>query len=170
MAYTTINDPSAHFQTALYNGSSSSVTVTNDGNSNLQPDWLWFKRRSGTGSDHNVFDTSRGLTERIFPNLSSASDTTNPNGITSLTDGFTTGTSYGNVNGNGETFVTWQWKANGGTTASNTDGSITSTVQANTDAGFSIVTYTGTGSGATVGHGLGSEIAMLIIKKRLLKN
>ena len=113
MAYTTINDPSAHFQTALYNGSSSSVTVTNDGNSNLKPDWLWFKRRSGSGSDHNVFDTVRGLTERIFPNLGSASDTTDPNGITSLTDGFTTGTSYGNVNGNGETFVTWQWAAGG---------------------------------------------------------
>ena len=113
MAYTTINDPSAHFQTALYNGSSSSVTVTNDGNSNLKPDWLWIKRRSGSGSDHNVFDTVRGLTERLFPNLGSASDTTNPNGITSLTDGFTTGTSYGNVNGNGETFVGWQWAAGG---------------------------------------------------------
>jgi hypothetical protein len=115
MAYTTINDPSAHFQTALYNGSSSSVTVTNDGNSNLKPDWLWIKRRSGSGSDHNVFDTVRGLTERLFPNLGSASDTTNPNGITSLTDGFTTGTSYGNVNGNGETFVGWQWAAGGAT-------------------------------------------------------
>ena len=165
--YTTINDPSAYFQTALYNGDSSSVTVTNDGNSNLQPDWLWIKRRSGTGSDHNVFDTSRGLTERIFPNLSSQSDTTNPNGISSLTDGFTTGTSYGNVNGAGQTFVAWQWKANGGTTSSNTDGSITSTVQVDTTAGFSIVTWTSNGSaGQTIGHGLGVAPDMVILKNR----
>ncbi len=157
--YTTINDPSAYFQTALYNGDSSSVTVTNDGNSNLQPDWLWIKRRSGTGSDHNVFDTSRGLTERIFPNLSSQSDTTNPNGISSLTDGFTTGTSYGNVNGAGQTFVAWQWKANGGTTSSNTDGSITSTVQVDTTAGFSIVSFTGDGNTSTIGHTVNSSVA-----------
>ncbi len=167
--YTTINDPSAYFQTALYNGDSSSVTVTNDGNSNLQPDWLWIKRRSGTGSDHNVFDTSRGLTERIFPNLSSQSDTTNPNGISSLTDGFTTGTSYGNVNGAGQTFVAWQWKANGGTTASNTNGTITSTVQANTTSGFSIVTYTGNATGgATIGHGLGVAPKVVFTKTRAI--
>ena len=164
MAYTTIDDPSAYFQTALYNGSASSVTVTNDGNSDLQPDWLWFKKRSATG-DHNTFDTSRGLTERLFPNLTSAVDT-GENGITSLTNGFTSGTFYGDVNGAGNTFVTWQWKANGGTTASNTDGSITSTVQANTTAGFSIVTYTGTGSNATVGHGLGAVPKMVICKNR----
>ena len=172
MAYTTIDDPSAHFQTALYNGSSSSVTVTNDGNSNLKPDWLWFKRRSGTASDHNVFDTSRGLTERLFPNLTSASDTTSDNGITSLTDGFTTGTSYGNVNGNGETFVTWQWKANGGTTTTNAAGANgadhESVYQANDTAGFSIVTYTSdAASGDTViKHGLSTAPTFMIHKAR----
>jgi hypothetical protein len=164
--YTTINDPSAYFQTALYNGSASSVTVTNDGNSDLQPDWLWFKKRSATG-DHNTFDTSRGLTERLFPNLTSQSDS-GDNGITSLTNGFTTGTFYGDVNGSGQTFVTWQWKANGGTTSSNTDGTITSTVQANTTAGFSIITYTGNNTGgSTVGHGLGAVPDMLIAKSRI---
>ncbi len=169
MAYTTIDDPSAHFQIALYNGSSSSVTVTNDGNSDLKPDWLWFKKRSASG-DHNAFDTSRGLTERIFPNLDSAVDT-GSNGITSLTDGFTSGTFYGDVNGAGQTFVTWQWKANGGTTSTNDAsatgvGSIDSVIQANTTAGFSIVTHTGSGSSGTIAHGLGATPKWVLTKNR----
>ena len=166
MAYTTIDDPSAYFQTALYSGDSSSVTVTNDGNSDLQPDWLWFKKRNTTG-DHNTFDTSRGLTERLFPNLASASDS-GSNGISALTDGFTSGTFYGDVNGAGNTFVTWQWKCNGGTethSQSESGSNIACSVQANTTAGFSIVTYTGTGTaGHTFLHGLGSAPHVIIIK------
>ena len=165
MAYTTIDDPSAYFQTALYNGSSSSVTVTNDGNSDLKPDWLWFKKRSASG-DNNAFDTSRGLTERLFPNLTSQVDT-GSNGITSLTDGFTSGTFYGDVNGAGQTFVTWQWKANGGTTSSNSSGDITSTNQISTTSGFGILTYTGFGEAVkTLGHNLGSVPDMMIFKSR----
>jgi hypothetical protein len=169
MAYTTIDDPSQYFQTAIYNGSSSSVTVTNDGNSDLKPDWLWFKKRSASG-DHNAFDTSRGLTERIFPNLDSKVDT-GSNGITSLTDGFTSGTFYGDVNGAGQTFVTWQWKANGGTTSTNDAsatgvGSIDSVIQANTTAGFSIVTHTGSGSSGTIAHGLGVKPDWVLTKNR----
>ena len=168
MAYTTIDDPSAYFQTALYSGDSSSVTVTNDGNSDLQPDWLWFKKRNTTG-DHNTFDTSRGLTERLFPNLASASDS-GSNGISALTDGFTSGTFYGDVNGAGNTFVTWQWKCNGGTethSQSESGSNIACSVQANTTAGFSIVTYTGTGTaGHTFLHGLGSAPHLIIIKCR----
>ena len=163
MAYTAINDSSAHFQTALYNGSSSSVTVTNDGNANLQPDWLWIKSRNST-HNHDTFNSTRGMTsKRLFPNLNNAEDS---NGIASVTsDGFTTGTSIGNINTNGETYVAWQWKANGGTTASNSDGSITSTVQANTTAGFSIVTYAGNATAnATVGHGLGVTPSVIIQK------
>ena len=84
--------------------------------------------------------------KRLFPNLTNAEDS---NGVASVTsDGFTTGTSLGNINTNGENYVAWQWKTNGGTTSTNTDGTITSTVQANTTAGFSIITYTGTGSNA----------------------
>jgi len=164
MAYTTVNDPSVNFQIALYTGSSSSVTVTNDGNSNLQPDWLWIKSRSNT-TNADSFDSSRGMTsKRLFPNLNNAEDS---NGVASVTsDGFTTGTSLGNINTNGETYVAWQWKANGGTTASNSDGSITSTVQANTTAGLSIVTYTGNGSNSTIGHGLGVAPEQVIIKAR----
>jgi len=170
MAYTTIDDPSAHFQVALYSGSSSSVTVTNDGNSDLQPDWLWFKKRSASG-DHNTFDTSRGLTERLFPNLTSTSDS-GSNGITSLTDGFTSGTFYGDVNTNGQTFVTWQWKANGGTTTTNAAGANgadhESVFQANDTAGFSIVTYTSDNqSGDTImKHGLSTAPTLMFHKAR----
>ena len=168
MAYTTIDDPSAYFQTALYSGDSSSVTVTNDGNSDLQPDWLWFKKRNTTG-DHNTFDTSRGLTERLFPNLASASDS-GSNGISALTDGFTSGTFYGDVNGAGNTFVTWQWKCNGGTethSQSESGSNIACSVQANTTAKFSIITYTGTGgAGHTFLHGLGSTPKVILIKIR----
>ena len=169
MAYTTIDDPSVYFQTALYasTGNGANITVTNDGNSDLQPDWLWIKVRDGT-NNHDTFDSSRGITsKRLFPNLTNAE---NDSGIDSVSsDGFTTGTSIGNINNTSgaNTYVAWQWKANGGTTASNTDGSITSTVQANTTAGFSIVTYTGNGSsGATIGHGLGAVPSMFIIKRR----
>jgi len=165
MAYTTIDDPSAYFQTALYtSGTGASITVTNDGNSDLQPDWIWIKVRNGT-NNHNTFDTSRGVTNRLKPNTTDAEDS--GSGVSVNSDGFATGTSLGDINNTGgaNNYVAWQWKSQGGSTVSNTDGSITSTVQANTTAGFSIVTYTGTGSaGATVGHGLGAVADCLIVK------
>jgi len=152
MAYTTIDDGSAHFQTVLWTGDGNSTqAITNNGNSNLQPDLVWLKRRNGT-ENHTLADTTRGVTKRISSNTTGAEDT---NGIASVqSDGFTVSSSY-NGNANGSTYVGWQWKANGGTTASNSNGTITSTVQANTAAGFSIISYTGNGSdGATIGHGL----------------
>jgi len=164
MAYTTINDGSAHFQTALWTGDGNSTqAITNNGNSNLQPDLVWLKRRNGTES-HTLADTSRGVTKRISSNTTGAEDT---NGIASVqSDGFTVSLSY-NGNANASTYVGWQWKANGGTTASNSNGTITSTVQANTAAGFSIISYTGNGSdGATIGHGL-SQTPQLFIPKCL---
>ena len=154
MAYTTIDDPSAYFQTALYTGNGTSTNaITNDGNSDLQPDWLWLKARSIL-ADHIIFDSTRGTNKRISTNTTSVEET--QAFYSSFdTDGFTLGDSNANVNQNGTTYVNWQWKANGGTTASNTDGTITSTVQANTTAGFSIISYTGNGTdGATIGHGL----------------
>ena len=169
MAYTTIDDPSAYFQTALYSstGGGGSITVTNDGNSDLQPDWIWIKVRDGA-NDHNTFDSSRSnFGERLFPNLTSQSDSVVS--VSASSDGFATGTGYGDINNTSgaNNYVAWQWKANGGTTSSNTDGSITSTVQANTTAGFSIVTYTGNASdGSTVGHGLGAVPEFIIIKSR----
>ena len=153
MAYTTVNDPSIYFQSLLYTGNSSTQSVTFNGNSNLQPDLVWTKCRSNT-SDHFLFDTNRGVHKNIHSN-DTAAEVTNSNSLTSFdSDGFSMGT-VGGMNFNSQTYVGWGWKANGGTTASNSNGTITSTVQANTAAGFSIISYTGNGSdGATIGHGL----------------
>ena len=163
MAYTDIDDPSAHFQTALYTGNATDgKTVTNDGNSDLQPDYVWTKCRSGA-SHHTNVDSSRGVRKQIYPNLTYFEETVG--GVSGfLTDGFTLGNN-GTANSNGATYVAWQWKANGGTTASNTDGSITTTTQVNSDAGFSIVSWAGGGTGS-LGHGLGVVPDMWIVKNR----
>ena len=166
MAYTTIDDPSAYFHIKLYNGNGSTQSITNDANAgDFKPDWIWIKVRNDT-NNHNTFDTSRGVTNRLKPNTTDAEDS--GSGVSVNSDGFATGTSLGDINNTGgaNNYVAWQWKANGGTTASNSDGSITSTVQADTTAGFSIVTYTGTGSNATVGHGLGATPKVVIVKNR----
>ena len=167
MAYTTINDSSAHFQIKLYTGNGSSGTAhTNDGNANLQPDYVWIKNRS-TATDNVNFDSSRGATKNVRSNTDAA-ESTNSNFLQAFsTDGFTVGDSA-RVNTNGDNYVAWQWKANGGTTVSNSNGSITSTVQVNTTAGFSIVLYTGNEtSGATVGHGLSGAPDVVIGKRRV---
>ena len=175
MAYTTIDDPSAYFQVETYTGAGANTSVTFSGNSDLKPDWLWLKNRSA-GYAHAAFDSNRSLGSAVNapflePNDTSAENSnqnwwnSTNNGIN--TDGFQFGSvSEHNLNNLGSEYVAWAWKANGGTTASNSNGSITSTVQANTDAGFSIVTYTGTGSAATVGHGLGVTPDMIIFKNR----
>ena len=167
MAYTNIDDPSAHFQTLLWTGNDvDGRALTNDGNSDLQPDLVWLKNRNA-GYPHFLQDSSRGTSVYLSSNTTTG-DTTWTNLVESFdTNGFTVGDDGSQVpNHTGNTFVGWQWKANGGTTASNSDGSITSTVQANQDAGFSIVQYTGTGSAATIGHGLGVAPAMYIVKNR----
>ena len=170
MAYSNIDDPSAYFQTALYSGTAGDNNViTNDGNSDLQPDWLFFKHRTASTQDWYVVDSSRGSTKGLATNTNAA-ETTSSSSTKDFqsfnTDGFTVGTPEDTDACNSiGTHAAWQWKCNGGTTSSNTDGSITSTVQANTDAGFSIVTYTGNATdNATVGHGLGVVPSVIIIK------
>ena len=161
MAYTTIDKPSDYFETKLYTGNgSSSHAITGVG---FQPDWIWIKRRD-TGAWHYLFDSIRGANKTLYSNLNAA-ETTDTNNLQSFdSDGFTVGT-QADMNASGGTFASWNWLASN-TTASNTDGSITSTVSANTTSGFSIVSYTGTGSNATVGHGLGVAPKMVIIKNR----
>jgi hypothetical protein len=167
MPYTNIDDPSAYFQAVLWTGDGlDNKQITNDGNSDLQPDWVWLKDRTQAESPA-IFDSTRGATVRLQPNNTNAESTETATLKSFTTDGFTVGTSGSVNNGsNPDQYVAWQWKANGGTTSSNTDGSITSTVQANTDAGFSIGTFTGTGAAATIGHGLGVKPDMLILKSR----
>ena len=165
MAYTTIDNPELYFQTKLYAGNGSSQSITLDGSENMQPDWVWIKSRTDTRK-HNLYDVVRGTNKRLVSNADSAEDEPDSNaGVNAFnSDGFTVG-SETDVNGSSRNFVAWNWLA-GGSASSNSDGSITSSVSANTTAGFSIVTYTGTGSAATVGHGLGAVPKMFWTKRR----
>ena len=170
MAYTLIDDPSAHFQAFTYTGTGSANSITLNGNSNLQPDLYWYKSRPNTNY-HYLVDSSRGTTKYIYPNDNLAEGTVASAYVTSFdTNGVTLGGGDSGTNTNGNSFANWVWKANGGTTSSNTDGSKTATVQANTDAGFSIVTYAGSGTAATVGHGLADTPDVIIFKNRSAAN
>ena len=163
MAYTNIDDPSAYFQTKTYTGNSGVQFVTNDGNSDLQPDWVWIKNRT-VGYSHQLYDSTRGTTKAIFSDLTQAETTISNGLLTFNTDGFGVNSAAA-VNEN--ELVAWQWKANGGTTSTDTTSSITSTVQVNSDAGFSIVTYTGNGNTlGGFGHGLGVAPKVVFVKRR----
>ena len=161
----TIDDGSAYHQTAIYSGTGSSLSVVNDGYSDLQPDWIWFKCRT-RDENHSIHDSTRGVDNFIASNQTNAEATETDRLESFNADGFTVNGGDDRVNISGQTYVAWQWKANGGTTSSNTNGSITTTVQANTTAGFSIVTYTSAAGGQTIGHGLGVKPDMYIIKER----
>ena len=148
-----------YFRTVTYTGNGGTQAITGVG---FQPDFVWIKQRNGT-TWHNLQDSTRGSTNHLYSNATNSQDTT-ANGVTSFdSDGFTLGGGNG-FNGSGQSMVAWCWKANGGTTSSNTDGTITSTVQANSDAGFSIVKWTGTGSNLTVGTGLTTAADLIITK------
>ena len=158
-----INKPDLYFNTKLYSGNGSTQSITGVG---FQPDMTWIKCRSGTHGteNHNLFDAVRGVTKYLIPNGTTAS-TTDTNSLTAFgSDGFSLGTRT-DVNGSGE-YASWNWLGANGT-ASNTDGSITSTVSANTTSGFSIVSFTGNATaGATIGHGLGSVPSLILTKNR----
>jgi hypothetical protein len=158
MAYATINKPSEYFNTVLYTGNNSTQSITGVG---FQPDFSWIKCRNA-GFSNLLFDVRRGATYFIKSNSTDA-EASNVNFITSFdSDGFSLGNDSA-INGSGNTYASWNWLG-GGTGVSNTDGSITSTVSASTTSGFSIVSYTGTGSNATVGHGLGVAPSLIITK------
>ena len=155
-----INKPDEYFNTVLYTGNGGTNAITGVG---FQPDWVWIKNRPDA-KDHQIYDSVRGTTKVIGSDRTSAEATVS-NGLTAFgSDGFTVGADS-NVNDNGDSHVSWNWLASN-TTASNSNGSITSTVSANTTSGFSVVSYTGTGANATVGHGLGSAPSMIIVKNR----
>ena len=161
MAYAGITKPSLHFNTVTYTGNGGTQTITGVG---FQPDFTWVK-----GRDHAYYhylqDVVRGSQKIMYTNNTEA-EVTITAGISAWNaDGYVTG-SQGALNYNGRSFVAWNWKAGNSSGSSNTDGSITSTVSANTTAGFSIVTYTGTGSTTTVGHGLGVKPDLVIYKER----
>jgi hypothetical protein len=157
-----------------YTGNGTTNAITNGGNNTtgvtFQPDFVWMKNRTNAYY-HGLYDSVRGTgtSKSLYSNTTEAEGTnsTNQNLVSFDTSGFTLGStsSTNAINTSGSSLVAWQWKA-GGTAVSNTAGSITSSVSANTTAGFSVVTYTGTGSAATVGHGLGVAPSMYIVKSR----
>ena len=159
MAYTTINKPSVYFDTKLYTGNGGTTTVTGIP---FEPDMTWIKNRSAAG-DNEIYDKLRGATYRIYPNATAAQDAL-AQGLQAWTStGFRVGTNSA-INGNNNNIVSWSWKANG-QGSSNTDGSINTTyTSANTTSGFSMVRYTGTGSNATIGHGLGKVPRTIFVK------
>ena len=164
MAYTTINKSGEHFNTKLYTGDGNQQNVTGVG---FQPDWTWVKQR-GAATDHSMQDAVRGVGKQLQSNDTSAETSNNNSLVGFVSDGFTVGFGTGDadakVNASGGTYASWNWKANGAGSA-NTDGSISSTVSANTTSGFSIVKYTGNRSQTqTIGHGLGSIPKIIIVK------
>ena len=173
MAYTTIDLPTDYFNTTLYTGTASNnITLTMD---NIG--FLWIKRRNATGG-HVIFDSVRGghytgsgAKPVLITNVTSAAQGTDIDSATKGINFGSTSTVIGsdsqgyNYNTSGGSYVAWHW-AGGGSASSNSDGSITSTVSANQTSGFSVVTTTGTGSNATIGHGLGAAPAMIIGKRR----
>ena len=165
MSYTDgLDNPELHFQSKLYAGNSTTRSITFDGSENMQPDWVWIKERDDA-INHYGYDSVRGTDKRLQQNINNAESTTDTTWFNSFnSNGFTIG-SESNINNSSSTYASWNWKA-GGSASSNSDGSITSSVSANTTAGFSIVSYTGSGSNATVGHGLGVAPAWYIVKQR----
>ena len=150
-----------HFDTILYTGNGSARDI---GGLNFQPDWVWVKGRSYT-DHHALYDSNRGVLKTLFSNGNFAENTDSDALDEFRSDGFgINGTGAGLMNTNTETYVAWNWKANGGTTSSNDTGTTTSTVQANTTAGFSIISYAGNASSRTIGHGLSSAPEWVIAK------
>ena len=167
MAYTTIDDPQQYFQTALYTGNGSNRSITFDGTNDMQPDLVWIKERNAV-EGHKIFDAARGATN-LWQSSSAGAEQDQDTSLTAFnSDGFSLGVDTGDItNENAVTYVAWCWKAGAGSGSSNTAGSInTTTTTVSTTAGFSASTYSGTGSNATIGHGLGVAPEMLIFKRR----
>jgi hypothetical protein len=163
--------PSEHFNTVTYsgNGSASGQAIT----VGFQPDLTWLKIRNGA-NNHALQDSVRGTSKTLFSDVTNGESEYGTDLFSSFdTNGFTLGTgSYGLSNDSGSTYVGWNWKAGNATlgTGDFTQGTIASTCSRNVDAGFSIVSYTGTGSAGTVGHGLSQKPDLTITKDRDLSS
>ena len=159
--------PQRNFDTLLWTGDDAATRTI--GGLEFEPDFVWLKDRSDTNWNR-LQNSVVGANKLLYSNSANAEATDESNGHVNAftTDGFIVDDASGTaVNGNGNNFVAWCWKA-GGAAVSNSDGTITSSVSANQESGFSIVTYTGNGSGTgqTVGHGLGKAPKVIFLKKR----
>ena len=169
MAYTTIDDPSAYFQNNAYTGNGSSgLSITNGGNSDLQPDLLWIMPRSN--GDHGfAIDSGRGEIKKLKLNENEAESENDPALITFESDGFDLDTTDTGLNGSSRTYVAWQWVANAGSSnasAAESGSNVAYNFQVNTTSKFMINFYTGTGSDATLNMGNHFTPQFLIIKNR----
>jgi hypothetical protein len=156
--------PQDHFNTVLWTGDGgATIDITGVG---FKPDFVWAKRRSAADG-HGLFDAVRGTNLWLQSNTTGAETTFGGSyGLLSFdADGYRMGNGSA-VNFAGSTYVGWNWKASNATAVSNTEGTITSQVSANPTAGFSVVTYTGTGTAGTIGHGLGAPVVFRIAKPR----
>ena len=156
----TIKKGNSYMNTVLYTGNGSTQSITGVG---FSPDFIWIKERSST-SNPQIHDSIRGA-YILYTNLTNAEEA--DGGWDSFdADGYSMFGGNNGINESGQTYVSWNWRGSDSSAVSNTDGSITSTVSVNATAGFSIVTWTGTGANATVGHGLGVAPKMIIVKNR----
>jgi len=157
-----INKPSDYFSTTIYTGTATQQSVNTGIDMANNGSMLWVKDRDNA-NNHNLFDTFMGINHLIFPSATDAKYASTR--LVSFDSTGYTALSTSGVNQNGAKHVAWNWLAGSSQAgSSNTDGSITSTVSANTTSGFSMVSYTGTGANATVGHGLGSTPKVIIVK------
>jgi hypothetical protein len=157
----TIKQPNKYFNTVLWTGTGADQTITGVG---FKSDFLWLKNRNTTGG-HRLHDILRPLDNTLKTHVTDAEGTESGLNFAFESDGFSVDGNRGDWNLSGRTYVGWNWKASGSNTT-NTSGTITSQVSANPTSGFSIVTYTGTGANATVGHGLGAAPSWVIVKGR----
>ena len=151
MAYTTIDDPELYFQVKTYSGTGSSLALTFDGTNDMQPDWVWFKRRDGS-ANHHAYDSVRGVTKALVPNDTDSETGGSQEGTLYFSsfdsDGFTlAGGNYNNSNKSGQTYVAWNWKES-------------------PTAGFDIVSYTGNNTVRTISHNLSAVPKWMIFKER----
>ena len=159
--------PQKHFECVTFTGNGStgqSITSLD-----FQPDFIWFKNRSA-GNNHASMNSVIGRSKGLYPDSNSIdfNSSAGRDLVSFDPSGFTVGNpeQASSTNNNGSNLVAWCWKAGGATAVSNSDGSITSSISANQEGGFSIVTYTGTGSAATIGHGLGKTPKLIWVKNR----
>jgi hypothetical protein len=158
----TIKNGKEHFEAKLYSGTNSSNAITG---LEFSPDLIWIKVRDAA-DNHVLVDTIRGTDSVLFSNSNDAEASSFSRFTSFDSNGFTVDTSDTAWNNSSNDYVAWCWKA-GGTAVSNTNGTITSSVSANTEAGFSIVSYTGNSTlGATIGHGLSSAPECIFTKNR----
>jgi len=157
--FTAIDDSGSFYNTTLYTGTGASNAITGVG---FQPDFTWIKQRDAS-DNHILTDAARGATNYVNSDRNNA-QATNAESLKSFdSDGFTLG-NHAAINGNTDTFASWNWKA--GTSSGLSGGTITPTAYSiNTTSGFGVYAYTGSGSNATIAHGLGVAPKLVMVKR-----